>query len=564
MKIREAALHKRFDALGWGLFAVSVVGSIMMALYAIFYDSISGNGDSALSLIGHPVHFVLEMASILVCMAIFLVAVFSYPFLPNTRFLAAGYTFFATGIVDAIHLIGDNGILLFPYPEQLGIRSAFFQIVSRLFLAGGLLFSLTVADRRKKRVRMIPWFIGEVLAMALIIALIAWNPARDIWVLPDGSAGLTIKMLQCVSAVFLLAGLIVVLFQYFTIRDRIHLITASALVILLTSEWIASSVMLHSLHGDGLAHLLRLFAQLLLFYVFFVNGIRRPYVMLRETRDALNQYANDLDKQVEVRTAELTVANTRLLNDVAMARDVQRSMLPVELPQGEFVRFSAGYVPAEQLSGDFYDVYRMDQHRFGLCVGDVAGHGVSAAMLTVFAFQGVQTLLEESRGAGALLPSFVLKHLYDSFNAANFRDELYMVMFYGVYNQETGILSYASGGLNTMPVRVRPDGSLQAFESEGLAICKMGEFVQPNYKNRQMLLFPGDKLVVYTDGLVEARSPEGVAYTQERLHRLLVEGAKLGADALRDTILADVQAFSGKMVPSDDITLLITEILLPF
>lgn len=564
MKIRGAAFHTRFDALGWGLFALAVVGSIIVSLFAIFFDSGSGLDISALSLIGHPIHFVLEIASVLVCLTIFLVAVFSYPFLLNAKFLAAGYAFFATGIVDVIHLVGDNGITLFPFPEQIGVRSAVFQIVSRLFLASGLLFALTIAERRKARVRMLPWFAMEVIGLVLIIVLIVWNPGRVSWLQPNGSAGLLIRLLQYLSAALLFGGLIAVMCQYFESRDQLLLITASALVVLLGSEWIASSVKPHSFYGDGLAHLLRFFAQLLLFNVFFVNGIRRPYLMLSEARDELNQYANDLDKQVASRTVELTVANTRLLNDMAMARDVQRSMLPVELPQGEYVRFSAGYVPAEQLSGDFYDVYRMDQHRFGLCVGDVAGHGVSAAMLTVFAFQGVQTLLEESRGAGALLPSFVLKHLYDSFNAANFHDELYMVMFYGVFNQETGILSYASGGLNTMPVRVRPDGSLQTLESEGLAICKMGEFVQPNYKNRQILLFPGDKLVIYTDGLVEARSVEGQPYSQERLHTLLTEGAKLGADALRDIILADVQAFTGRKIPTDDITLLVMEIQLPF
>lgn len=564
MKIQGAAVHHRFDTLGWGLVSIALVGSIVVSLFAIFFDAVSVQNKTALSLIGHPLHFLLEMASILVCMTIFLVAVFSYPHLPNTKFLAAGYTFFATGIIDAIHLVGDTGILLFPFPEQLGIRSAVFQITSRLFLASGLIFAITVAERRKAPVKMLPWFLFEVVGLAVIVALLVYNPGRVVWLLPDGSAGMVVRLLQYSTAACLFGGLVVTFQQYRQSHDQMILFTAAAFVILLGSEWIASSVRPHSLYGDGWAHLLRFFAQLLLFYIYYVKGIRHPYVMLSAARDELNQYANDLDKQVAERTDELTVANTRLLNDMAMARDVQRSMLPDALPQGDFVRFTSGYVPAEQLSGDFYDVHKMDQHRYGLCVGDVAGHGVSAAMLTVFAFQGVQALLEESRGAGALLPSFVLKHLYDSFNAANFRDELYMVMFYAVYNQETGILSYASGGLNTTPVRLRPDGSLQMLETEGLAICKMAEFIKPNYKNRQLLLFPGDKLVVYTDGLVEARSPEGQPYSQERLHSLLIEGAKLDADTLKEVILSDVHAFTGNIIPGDDITLLIMEIILPF
>jgi sigma-B regulation protein RsbU (phosphoserine phosphatase) len=223
-----------------------------------------------------------------------------------------------------------------------------------------------------------------------------------------------------------------------------------------------------------------------------------------------------------------------------------------------------GYFPAEILSGDFYNVFRIDAKRFGICIGDVAGHGVSAAMLTVFAFQSVQSLQDEPRGAGVILPSFVLKHLYDSFNAANFQDEHYMVLIYGVYNMETGILSYASGGLNTTPVLIRPDGSLQMLESEGTAICKLGEFMNPQYQNRQLLMFPGDKLVLYTDGLTEARSATGEMYALERLSSVLRRSARMEPDALTERVLADVRAFTGMDSMDDDITLLIMEVIQSF
>ncbi len=562
MLIKGAGKRLKFDTLGWSLLLLTV----LLAGTAVFAGLLHERYTLAdsFSLMSNTIHFVAEFSSILVCMSIFLIAFFSYPFLPNTKLLAAGYTFCATGLFDALHLISYSGYLLFPFPEEIAVRSAVFQIVSRLIGSIGLLVTVLVAENRQLHVRWWAWLAAMLAFLGGLVWLLVWNPFGIIWQMPDGTMAVQVEVIQYLTIALLFITLVLSFRHFAVLGDRQLMAMTAALALLLGCEVLSVSVPPHSLYGDGLAHLLRFFGQLLLFEVFFVTGIRRPYQLLSESKESLNKYVNELDRQVEDRTAELTRANARLLADVEMARDVQRSMLPAALPQGETVRFTAGYVPAEQLSGDFYDVFKIDANRFALCVGDVAGHGVSAAMLTVFAFQSVQSLLEESRGAGVILPSFVLKHLYESFNQANFRDELYMVLFYAVYNMETGILSFANGGLNTTPVRIRPDGNLLELEAEGMAICRMFDLVKPQFQNRQILLFPGDKLVMYTDGLIEARSPAGEIYTQERLHAVLREGARLGAEVLREVILQDVRAFAGQENPTDDITLLIMEVTLPF
>ena len=183
--------------------------------------------------------------------------------------------------------------------------------------------------------------------------------------------------------------------------------------------------------------------------------------------------------------------------DLEVARGIQQAMLTDALPQNEFVSFVSGYLPAENLSGDFYNVIKIDESHYGVYIGDVSGHGVSAAMLTVFTFQKIMSLMDEIGKEGMTIPAMVLKHLYDSFNAANFSEELYIVLIYGVYNTDTGIFSYASGGLNTSPLRLRPDGSIQELETEGFAICKLGDLISPKFSNRQVMLFPGDSLYLY-------------------------------------------------------------------
>ena len=207
---------------------------------------------------------------------------------------------------------------------------------------------------------------------------------------------------------------------------------------------------------------------------------------------------------------------------------------------------------------------KIDESRFGICIGDVSGHGVSAAMLSIFTFQKIQSLMEEAAGEGISIPSMVLTHLYESFNSANFNDDMYIVMLYGVFNTQTGILSYASGGLNTSPLRIRPDGSVQELDSDGFAICKLGDFIRPKFANRQVLLFPGDKLLLYTDGLVEARNSSKEEYSIKRLKNAIKKYNRWGINHLTEAIINNVKEFVGNEKLADDITLLSMDVLPPF
>ncbi len=564
MRIQGTGNSRKFDTVGWCFFYATLLGGIGLSLFGTWLDWLVQRRVIQPISFAVPFHFFVELTCIMLCFTVFLMSIYTHRFILNTKLLAAGFTLFATGVLDVVHLAGYIGFSLFPKPEEIVIRSALFIMLSHLICAIGLAVVCWVAEFRKLRIHTLFWFVFMLAILGAVSWLIAWDPLEIAWFNAVGQPGIILHLIRGMT-IFLLFVAMFLTFRNYLIRpDRLQIEMAASFMLLISSEMLLMFLPQGVSYSESLSHLLNLVGLALLFDVFYIHGIRRPYVMLSEARDTLNQYANELDKQVEARTSELTQANGRLLADVELARDVQRSMLPSVLPHGDNVRFSAGYVPAEKLSGDFYNVFRIDSSRFGIYIGDVAGHGVSAAMLTVFAFQSVQSLQDESRGAAVILPSFVLKHLYESFNAANFQDEHYMVMLYGVYNMETGILSYASGGLNTTPIRVRPDGSIQMLESEGIAICKMGDFIKPQYQNKQLLLFPGDKLVLYTDGLVEARSPDHEVYSQERLADLIRTGANMDSDALVEMVLANVKAFTGLESPSDDITLLVMDVTLPF
>lgn len=551
------------DRLGWALFYLSIFAGIALTWVGPELDSLFSNDTAQFIEFSHHFYFFMEMASILVSFSIFFMVLFSYNHVPNTKLLAAGCTFFASGVINVIHLVSYTGNVLFPDPDMIAMRTVVFLVLSRFSCAVGLVIVCLLAENRQKSPSMPLWVGFTTVVIGLIIWFVAWNPLHLVWVVGD-RPGTLLLVVMYITVVLLFLGLFLTLKNYNHRPDKLEIFIASAFILLACSELLSLYAGFDSNYADIFALFLKTAGRLLLFNVFYIHGIQRPFLMLSETKDALNTYVNDLDRQVAQRTKELSGVNLRLINDVNMARNVQQSMLPAMLPKNDSSRFTVGYIPAEQLSGDFYNAFRIDESRFGFCVGDVAGHGVSAAMLTVFAFQSVQTIQNESGTTGILQPSYVLKHLYDGYNATNFMDEYYMGMLYCVYNTETSVLTYANGGLNTTPYRVRPDGSLTALKTDGIAICKMGELIQANYQNKQLLLFPGDKLVVYTDGLVEAKNPEGEEYGMKRLEALLSKNARMGLEELKTSVLQDVKLFSKRDKPTDDITLLLMEVTLPF
>lgn len=115
-----------------------------------------------------------------------------------------------------------------------------------------------------------------------------------------------------------------------------------------------------------------------------------------------------------------------------------------------------------------------------------------------------------------------------------------------------------------MPMRIRPDGSIRELVIDGFPICKLGNLIKPKFVNHQVLLFPGDKLILYTDGLIDARNKgDDRPYSVERLKDIIIHNHKWGMDQLLNSVVEDVQSYAGEK-PSDDITLLAIDVLLPF
>jgi len=505
----------------------------------------------------------LEILLIIVSFSIFLISYFSYSQNKNNHVLIAGFTFLTGCIFYWSIIINLSAGFITSESHDSPVVSFLVWII--ISLVNGISFSilLTVKPNNEKTIKRGYLFLGVAAIVILCCLLLQMPFIRPEQLMDDNGLTNTSAILTAVASLLYAYSFIRSLRKYGENRDVVYKALTIAFMLMFFSEVSLFFMMRTNDLNTVLSQLFLAVAYTLVFYALYVHGIQRPYILLKKAKEDLDMYLTELDRLVDLRTNELRNINEKLMADQEIARGMQLSMLPSEMPGNEFVKFSSGYIPAENLSGDFYNVFIIDDYNYGICIGDVSGHGVSAAMLSIFTFQKMQSLMEETGKEGMTIPSMVLKHIYESFNAANFNDDMYIVMLYGVYNTQSGIFSYASGGLNTTPLRIRPDGSIQELDNDGFAICKLGSLLKPKFVNHQVLLFPGDKLVLYTDGLIDACNSVGEKYSVSRLKKVIQKYNKWGAEQITEALTYDIKKFTGEK-PADDVTFLVLDVLPPF
>lgn len=301
---------------------------------------------------------------------------------------------------------------------------------------------------------------------------------------------------------------------------------------------------------------------LLISYIYIYSAIH-GYNIISPIEGVINEekqiklYAENLEVIVDRRTTEMKSNNQRLIQEIEYAKSIQQSLLPARKVNFNKVTFVSEYFPCERLSGDFFDIYRLDDNNIGMYVLDVSGHGVSAALMTMFCnnyIKSSEKLIMKYRG---LKPHRNLKHFYEEFNKMKFPDEMYMVMFFASYNIETGVLTYSSGGINCYPLVMRKDGTKEYLDkSQGFPICKMSSFFTPTYTSETTVLNKGDRVIFYTDGLVDNVKNDTISI--EILEEVMYESRNLSLKSLNTRIKSYIHV--DDHASEDDITYFIMEI----
>jgi sigma-B regulation protein RsbU (phosphoserine phosphatase) len=235
----------------------------------------------------------------------------------------------------------------------------------------------------------------------------------------------------------------------------------------------------------------------------------------------------------------------RLLKDMEFARTVQESFLPQSAPQVPRYRFSAHYTPALEVGGDFYDFIHLDKDRTGIVIGDVSGKGVPAALYMAKLGSDMRTLAF-TEGS----PSAALGKLNDIL-AGRSRRGMFATLLYLELNTATGTVTLCNAG-HLPPIVRRPDGTLVRIEQAGGA--PLGMLPGMRTGQESVTIGPGDMVVLYTDGIVEAMNAREELYGFERFETLLKKRFA-DAEALKTAIIADVDRFTGLSPQHDDMTL---------
>ena len=256
-------------------------------------------------------------------------------------------------------------------------------------------------------------------------------------------------------------------------------------------------------------------------------------------RDSLKEYIRNLQ--------ETTAAKERLESEMKAARRIQADMLPSPTAGGASAGYelSAALVPARAVGGDLFDHFEKDRRVFFL-VGDVSGKGVAAALFMARTKTVFDTLATRESDPGAVLAS-LNSHLCQQNDAG-----MFVTAVCGALDLDTRTVTFATAG-HEPPVVVQADGWSKPLETPGGRV--LGVIDLNDYPVSTCTLASGDALVMYTDGVSEARDPAGNFFGAERL---LASTTRSAGSAARLTagVLQDVKTFASTAAQSDDITIL--------
>lgn len=231
--------------------------------------------------------------------------------------------------------------------------------------------------------------------------------------------------------------------------------------------------------------------------------------------------------------------------DFAQARAIQETLLPREMPRVAKLDLAGIWQPARTMGGDYYDLLELSAHELAVCIGDVAGKGMPAALL----MSGLQAAVRASASNSPRdLCERVRRVVVSSLSGGRF-----VTFFYATLDTAAMRLRWCNAGHNA-PILARAGGSIVRLEEGGPAFSRL--FRDTPYGEHEIDLAPGDKLVLFTDGVSEATDGGGTLFGEERIEALVAGARELDAHALQRKIVEAALAHGGGEV-EDDVTLVV-------
>ena len=254
-----------------------------------------------------------------------------------------------------------------------------------------------------------------------------------------------------------------------------------------------------------------------------------------------------------VLSEQLQEAYSAVDQELKVVGDIQRSLLPAELPRIPTMDLAVSYQTSRRAGGDYYDFFPLPEGKWGIFLADVSGHGTPAAVLMAITHSIAHTHPGPPTPPANML-TYVNHHLTTRYTAGA---GTFVTAFYGVYDPRERQLTYACAGHNPPRLKRCQDGTVAVLD--GVRGLPLGVSGQEHYEQGGQQLQRGDQIVFYTDGITEAHNPAGEMFGTQRLDEVL-EGCVLQASALLEAVLRAVEQFAAGHPADDDQTLLVARI----
>ncbi|RME74886.1 MAG: HAMP domain-containing protein [Planctomycetota bacterium] len=268
--------------------------------------------------------------------------------------------------------------------------------------------------------------------------------------------------------------------------------------------------------------------------------------------DEIGQVAHQFDEMTRSlrRARELEQQRQAIENELAIATEIQTKLLPERIPQIPGFDLFSFYLSAREVGGDYYDFLVIDQTHLGLVVADVSGKGIPGAMVMTM----VRSLLRLASHRESS-PAETLRKV-NRILARDIRPGMFVTALYAVLDVHSHQLTVSSAGHSPLLHYRAASGTVQRVNPSGMALgFDKGRTFDDTIAEQTITLAPGDRILAYTDGVIEALDEEGEEFGLERLEALLVEFAALPSKDFTDTLVARLEEHRGSAEQSDDITI---------
>ncbi|MFQ6116436.1 MAG: SpoIIE family protein phosphatase, partial [bacterium] len=266
-------------------------------------------------------------------------------------------------------------------------------------------------------------------------------------------------------------------------------------------------------------------------------------------QEILNEKIRELDLALLERET-LSERNDLLREELALARQVQESMLPQDLPKTNGFSFAAKYLPALEIGGDFYDVLKVDHDKVAVLIADVTGHGIQAALSTILLKSAFSMFLNPEAS-----PADVLKSMNSILYSVLPRNTFVAAMVVTI-DTSTGQCRIANGGIPHPYLLRRNDRQLERVTANGLLLGITSDDLYNPTEEISIKLEKRDCLILYTDGLSEAENEKEQPFDSEKMKQIILKNCDKPSGEILERLTTAVKKFSKPEHKWDDITVI--------